>query len=100
MTRLAFVGKTPQFLTAGGDATVRLWNAENGGTVRQFGENKDFVYAVAASPDGAVVAAGGEEGVVRLYNGQNGQLVKAMLPPEAGKTDQPKKDELKEPKKK
>jgi len=27
------------------------------------------------------VAAGGEEGVVRLYNGANGQLIKALLPP-------------------
>lgn len=100
VTRLTFVGKQSQFLTAGGDATVRLWNAENGGSVRQFGENKDFVYAVAASADGSVVAAGGEEGVVRLYNGQSGQLVKAMLPPEAGKTDQPKKDAAKKAKKK
>ena len=97
VTRLVFVGKTPTFLTASGDASVRLWNAENGGQNRQFGESKDFVYAVAASADGAVVAAGGEEGVVRLYNGTNGQLVKAMLPPDA----ESKKDEKKEePKKK
>jgi hypothetical protein len=27
------------------------------------------------------VAAGGEEGVLRLYNGNNGQLVKSLLPP-------------------
>jgi WD40 repeat protein len=96
VTRLVFVGKQSQFLTAGGDATVRLWNVENGGSVRQYGENKDFVYGVAASPDGSVVAAGGEEGVVRLYNGQSGQLVKAMLPTDA----EPKKEPVKEPKKK
>ena len=33
MTNLFFVGKTPQFLTGSGDTSVRMWNAENGGTV-------------------------------------------------------------------
>jgi hypothetical protein len=38
---------------------------------------------VSVSTDGEVVAAGGEEGVVRVYNGKNGQLIKAALPPGA-----------------
>jgi WD40 repeat protein len=54
---------------------------QNGGNTRNFGGNKDFVYAVSVTPDGAVLAAGGEEGVVRLYNGTNGQLVRTLLPP-------------------
>ncbi|MBL8864058.1 MAG: NB-ARC domain protein, partial [Planctomycetia bacterium] len=74
----------------------RLYNADNGGQARTFGDNKDFVYAVASNPDGAVVAAGGEEGIVRLYNGTKGQLVKAMLPPDAEpKKEEPKKEEPK-----
>lgn len=101
VTRLVVFGKTPQFLTASGDATVRLWNADNGGSMRQFGDSKDFVYAVAVSPDGAIVAAGGEEGIVRLYNGQSGALVKAMLPPDAEpKKEEPKKEPMKDTKKK
>jgi WD40 repeat protein/cytochrome c5 len=91
VTNLFFVGKTPQFLTASGDATVRMWNADNGGNVRQFPGAPDFVYAVSASTDGAVVASGCEDGVVRVYNGTNGTLVKAALPPDA----EPKKDEPK-----
>jgi len=81
VTRLVFIGTTPQFATCSGDATVKFWNVDNGGNVRNFGGNNDYVYAVGVSPDGAVVAAGGEEGVVRLYNGGNGQLVKSLLPP-------------------
>jgi hypothetical protein len=96
VTQLVFVGKTPQFVTASGDATVRMWNADNGGNVRQFPGAGDFLYAVSASPDGNVVAAGGEEGVVRIYNGTNAQLLKAAVPPDAEpKKDEPKKDEKK-----
>src|SRR5262249_22016710 len=56
-------------------------NVDNGGTVRNFGGSADFLYAVGVSADGAVVAAGGEEGIVRLYNGGNGTLLKALVPP-------------------
>jgi WD40 repeat protein len=97
VTQLFFVGKTPQFLTVSGDATVRMWNADNGGNVRQYAGATDFLYSVSASTDGTVVAAGGEEGILRVYNGANGTLLKAALPPDA----EPKKDEKKEePKKK
>lgn len=81
ITRLEFIGKTPQFVTCSGDKTVRFWNVDNGGNVRNFGGSNDFLYAVGVSPDGSVVAAGGEEGIVRLYNGTNGALVKELLPP-------------------
>jgi WD40 repeat protein len=84
VTRLVFVGKTDQFATCSGDQTVRFWNI-NGGNMRNFGGNADFLYAIGVSPDGAVVAAGGQEGVVRLYNGTNGQLLKSLLPPGARK---------------
>ena len=100
VTRLFFVGKTPQFLTGSGDASVRMWNADNGGQQRTYGA-ADFVYAVASSTDGTVVATGCEDGIVRVYNGTNGQLVKAVLPPDAEpKKPDVKKESAKEPKKK
>jgi WD40 repeat protein len=81
ITRLEFIGKTPQFATCSGDNTVRFWNVDNGGNVRNFGGGNDFLYAVGVSRDGSVVVTGGEEGVVRLYNGNSGALVKELLPP-------------------
>ncbi len=85
ITRLEFIGKTPQFATCSGDNTVRFWNVDNGGNIRNFGGGNDFLYAVGVSPDGSVVVAGGEEGIVRLYNGTNGSLVKELLPPGVSK---------------
>src|SRR5262249_6723810 len=82
VTRLLFIGKTDQFATCSGDQTVRFWNI-NGGNTRNFGGSTDFLYALSVSPDGAVVAAGGQEGIVRLYNGTNGRLLKSLLPPDA-----------------
>jgi WD40 repeat protein len=81
VTRLKFIGKTPQFVTCSGDQTVRYWNADNGGTVRNFAGSNDYLYAVGVSNDGAIVASGGEEGVIHLYNGTNAQLVKTLVPP-------------------
>jgi WD40 repeat protein len=91
VTRLLFVGKTPQFLVCSGDSQVKMWNADNGGNVRNFPGGTDFLYAIGVSNDGAIVAAGGEEGMVRLYNGTNGQLIKSLLPPGVAAPAAPKK---------
>jgi WD40 repeat protein len=82
VTRLQFIGKSDQFATCSADRTVRFWNI-NGGNTRNFGGSGDFLYALSVSPDGAVVAAGGQEGIVRVYNGGNGQLLKSLSPPDA-----------------
>jgi WD40 repeat protein len=84
ITRLMFKGTTSEIVTCSGDPLVRFWNVDNGSGGVTFGGNHDFLYAVSVSADGKIVAAGGEEGVVRVYNGANGQLVKTLLPPGVG----------------
>jgi len=91
VTRLLFVGKKSEFVTVSGDTSVKMWNVDNGGNTRTFSNAKDYVYAIGVSPDGALVASGGEQGIVWLYNGANGQLIKELLPP----GDEPKKVEPK-----
>jgi WD40 repeat protein len=83
VTRLHFIGKTAQIVTCSGDQQIKFFNVQNGGNVRNFGGMNDYVYAVAVSPDGNLVAAGGEEGVVRVYNGANGAVLRSLLPPGA-----------------
>jgi WD40 repeat protein len=83
VTRLLFIGQKAEILTCGGDAQVKVFNVTNGGNVRTFPGGTDFVYAIGTSPDGNLVAAGGQEGIVRLYNGASGALIRNLLPPDA-----------------
>jgi WD40 repeat protein len=91
VTRLLFIGKTAQIVTCSGDQQVKFFNVENGGNVRNFSGMNDYVYAVGVSPDGNVVAAGGEEGIVRVYNGANGAVLRSLLPPGVEPPAPPKK---------
>ena len=92
VTRLLFVGKKAEFLTSGGDNQVKMFNAANGGAVRNFAGATDFVYAIGVNPEGTVVAAGGQDGIVRVYNGTSSALLKSLLPPDAQpKAPEPKK---------
>ncbi|MFM2002125.1 MAG: hypothetical protein RI963_1551 [Planctomycetota bacterium] len=51
-----------------------MHNADNGGNIRSFNNAKGWLHSVDISADGSVVAAGGEDGKVLVWNGQNGQL--------------------------
>lgn len=79
-TSIGHVGVGDQFVATGGDGKVRLIN-EGGGDVRSFAGAKDFVYAAAATPDGKVVVAGGQDGVVRVWNGATGTSLANFEPP-------------------
>jgi WD40 repeat protein len=92
VTRLLFIGKKAEFITGGGDNQVKKFAAGTGGNNGTYGGASDFIYAIACSPDGALIATGGEEGVVRVYTAPAGQPARSLLPPGA----QPaKKDEKK-----
>jgi WD40 repeat protein len=85
ITALVFVGKSNLFATCSGDQQIRLWNT-NGGNAGNFSAGNDFLYTLAVSPDGTLIAAGGQNGNVRLYNRTNAALNRTLLPPGADKT--------------
>lgn len=62
-----------------GPGAVRLWDAHKGRLLRRLGDPSDQVMAVALSPDGRRVAAGGTDvrglGVVRAWDAASGAPV-------------------------
>jgi len=77
VTRLAFIGKTAKLLTCSGDASARVWDVDNGRAERTLPGGSEFLHAVAASADGTLLASGGEDGAVRLYDAA-GKLLRTL----------------------
>ena len=74
VTAAAFVGVSDEVVLAAGDGQVVLVK-DKGEKVRSFAGASDYVYAAAVTPDGAVVLAGGADGVLRAWSGKDGKLV-------------------------
>jgi WD40 repeat protein len=81
VTSLAFVGVTPQVLAAAGDKAVRLVNTDDGKTQRTYDGPSDFLYAMAASADGRIAAAGGQDSTLFVWLVEGGQLLKSFPAP-------------------
>jgi WD40 repeat protein len=78
VTAVRFIGATDNFLAAAGDKTVTTRTSE-GGTGQAYAGSTDYVYAVGANTMGTVIVAGGEDGVVRLWD-QKGQPITTFTP--------------------
>ena len=79
---LAFTPDGSQIVSASDDKTIRVWDVSTGKTVRVIrGEvgagPAGAIYAMALSPDGKWLAAGGwtASGAIRLYDFAGGKLV-------------------------
>lgn len=70
------------FIATCGDGTIRVWKAATGRQqwARQFGGEVAYVNVIAVSPDGALIAAGGQtqegEGGVRILRSATGEEVR------------------------
>lgn len=75
-------------LSGSSDRTVRAWDVERGAQLRRYGVHHDAVLAIAfslrplklggmARPSG-LVATGGAERVIRLYDAESGQLLMTL----------------------
>jgi WD40 repeat protein len=65
--KLVPVPKKPQLVTCSADMTVRVWNADTLAALRTLTGFTDHVFAIAASPDGNLVAGGAFNGEVRVW---------------------------------
>lgn len=83
VTSIGYVGVTDNLVSSSGDTNVKFHNAGNGGNYRTFGGSTDYVYNALASRDESLVVAAGEDGVIRVWNGKNGQVLATFDPPSA-----------------
>ena len=70
--------KQPMLATSSADKTVRLWNRTTLAAGKTLSGLTDYVYAVAFSPDGELVAGGSYDGGVAVWKVDDGTSVKAF----------------------
>lgn len=90
--KVVLAPKDERLATAAADKTVRLWDINlNPGKV--LSGLTDYVYAVAFSPDGSLVAAGSYDGSVGIWKVADGSPVRIWnaTPGLSGKAEPPKK---------
>jgi WD40 repeat protein len=66
VTALDALGPGDELLSGSADRTLRIWNLATGQQLRQLVQGAD-VHAVAARPDGKLLASAGENGVTRTW---------------------------------
>lgn len=67
--------KNPMIASCSADMTVRLWNPVAGTPLKTLSGLTDWVYAVAISADGQLVAGGAANGEVRIWKTSDGAPV-------------------------
>ena len=77
---MSFIGATDQAIASAGDNQVRLVK-ENGENVRTFEGPADYMYSAAATPDGRVIVAGGQDSILRIWNGKDGKPMATLQTP-------------------
>lgn len=65
-----------RFLAFSGGPRVYVWEARSGRLLQLLTGHKGELSGMAVSPDGKVIATGGEEGIVRLWQVRNGRLLR------------------------
>jgi hypothetical protein len=70
--------KLPVLVTCSADNSVRIWNPDSGAALGTLSGHTDWVYALALSADGTLVASGSWNGEVRVWKVADGSVVKAL----------------------
>jgi WD40 repeat protein len=70
--------KNPLLASCSADGTVKLWNPVAGTMLKSLPGLTDWVYAVAISKDGQLVAGGAANGEVRVWKTSDGSQVSAF----------------------
>ncbi|CAI8029120.1 WD repeat-containing protein 38 [Geodia barretti] len=83
---LVFLPNGKQILTSGEEGVVYMWDLGSGTVVREFKGHRGPVSAMCCSSDGSLLATGGSDRTLRLYNltsntsSEEGDLPLVVLP--------------------
>lgn len=80
VTAIRFIGTSNQAAVSSGDGQVVIVK-ENGDKVRSLEGSSDFMYAVAVTADGKRIVAGGQDSVLRVWNGTDGTVLTTFPAP-------------------
>ncbi|CAN5898035.1 vegetatible incompatibility protein HET-E1 [soil metagenome] len=72
VTSLQFIGATNQIVTSAGDNLVRIFSDE-GAEIRSIAKLPDFMQAAASTPNASTIIGGGEDSLLRVWDGTNGK---------------------------
>ena len=78
VTALSFVGRSTQILSTSADQQTRLHDAANGNLIRAMGGPGDAMYCAIAAGKSALAFAGGQEGVLWVWQLDNGQALQQL----------------------
>lgn len=74
VTSLQFIGATNQIVTSAGDNRVRIVT-DDGTEVRAIANLPDYMQAAVSVPNGSAIIAGGEDSLLRVWDGAGKELV-------------------------
>jgi WD40 repeat protein len=74
VTSLQFIGATNQIVTSAGDNRVRIVT-DDGAEVRAMANLPDYMQAAVSVPNGSAIIAGGEDSLLRVWDGAGKELV-------------------------
>jgi WD40 repeat protein len=77
VTAVTYLGGGDSMATASGDAKLRLISSA-GAEVKQLAGAADFVHALSLSGEGRWLVAGGQDGVLRLWDVASGQVAQTF----------------------
>src|SRR6185312_6647272 len=72
------MGKVPGTRNAAENEKLANYKKSGIREIARIQVKESAVYGAAFSPDGAVIAAAGSDGIVRFFNGTNGSLIRVF----------------------
>ena len=70
-----------RIVSASGDQTLRVWDAETGAEIATLKGHSDQVEACAYSPDGNRIVSGSKDGTMKVWDGETGAEVGCFIAP-------------------